>query len=110
MLHGCGGLRLGVLDPGTGELADVDILYQIFAPGLSADGMSVVLVAGGPAAPMSVIRVDMTTGKAKKLYRWRGAPASGYLPKARKLEFEGSSARRCTPGCTRPPTRRRRPR
>ena len=90
VLHGCPARRLGVLDPGTGELADVDIPYQIFAPGLSADGMSVVLVAGGPAAPMSVIRVDMTTGKAKKLYSpARRAPASGYLPKARKLEFEG---------------------
>ena len=39
---------------------------------------------------MSVIRVDMTTGKAKKLYSPAGRlPASGYLPKARKLEFEG---------------------
>ena len=90
VLHGCGGLRLGVLDPGTGDLTDLDIPYRIFAPGLSADGMSVVLVAGGPSTPMSVIRVDMTTGKAKKLYSPAGRlPASGYLPKARKLEFEG---------------------
>ena len=96
VLHGCGGLRLGVLDPGTGELADVDIPYRIFAPGLSADGMSVVLVAGGPAAPTSVIRVDMTTGKAKKLYSpTRRAPAAGYLPKARKLEFEGKFGQEC---------------
>jgi dipeptidyl aminopeptidase/acylaminoacyl peptidase len=49
-----------------------------------------VVVAGGPAAPMSVIRVDITTGKARKLYSPAGRlPASGYLPKARKLEFEG---------------------
>jgi dipeptidyl aminopeptidase/acylaminoacyl peptidase len=90
VLHGCGELRLGVLDPGTGELADLDIPYRVFAPGLSVDGMSVVVVAGGPAAPMSVIRVDITTGKARKLYSPAGRlPASGYLPKARKLEFEG---------------------
>jgi len=90
VLHGSGGLRLGLLDPATGELTDLDIPYRIFAPGLSADGMSVVLVAGGPSTPMSVIRVDMTTGKAKKLYSPAGRlPASGYLPKPRKLEFEG---------------------
>ena len=90
VLHGCGGLRLGLLDPTTGELTDLDIPYQNFAPELSADGMSVVLVAGGPSTPMSVIRVDMTTGKAKKLYSPAGRlPGSGYLPKARKLEFEG---------------------
>ena len=90
VLHGCGGLRLGLLDPATGELNDLDIPYRTFAPGLSADGMSVVLVAGGPGTPMSVIRVDMTTGKAKKLYSPAGRlPASGYLPKARKLDFEG---------------------
>jgi dienelactone hydrolase len=90
VLHGCGGMRLGVLDPGTGELADLDIPYRIFGSGLSVDGMSVVAVAAGPSAPMSVIRVDMTTGKARKLYSPAGRlPASGYLPKARKLEFEG---------------------
>jgi dipeptidyl aminopeptidase/acylaminoacyl peptidase len=90
VLHGAGGLRLGVLDPDTGELADLDIPYRIFEPGLSADGMSVVLVAGGPSAPMSVIRVDITTGKARKLNSPAGRlPASGYLPKVRKLEFEG---------------------
>ena len=90
VLHGSGGLRLGLLDSATGELTDLDIPYRIFAPGLSADGMSVVLVAGGPSTPMSVIRVDMTTGKAKKLYSPAGRlPASGYLPKPRKLEFEG---------------------
>ncbi len=90
VLHGCGELRLGLLDPATGELTDLDIPYRIFAPGLSADGMSVVLVAGGPSTPMSVIRVDMTTGKAKSLYSPAGRlPASGYLPKVRKLDFEG---------------------
>ena len=90
VLHGRGALRLGLLDPGTGELAGLDIPYRIVSSGLSVDGMSVVAVAGSPSAPMSVIRVNMTTGKAKKLYSpARRLPAAGYLPKARKLEFEG---------------------
>ena len=89
------GMRLGVLDPGTGELADLDIPYRIVSSGLSVDGMSVVAVAGGPSAAMSVIRVDMTTGKAKKLYSpARRLPPAGYLPKARKLDFEGKFGQR----------------
>ena len=90
VLHGCGGMRLALLDPFTGEFSDVDIPYRIFSSGLSADGMTVVGVAGGPSTAMSVIRFDTATGKAKKLYSPAGRlPASGYLPKPRKLEFEG---------------------
>src|SRR5262249_57221093 len=81
---------LALLDPFTGEFSDVDIPYRIFSSGLSADGMTVVGVAGGPSTAMSVIRFDTATGKAKKLYSPAGRlPASGYLPKLRKLEFEG---------------------
>jgi dipeptidyl aminopeptidase/acylaminoacyl peptidase len=90
VLHGMGGMRLGLLDPETGELTDPDIPYRVFAPVLSADGMSVVGVAGGPSTALSVIRVDAETGKAKKLYSAPGKlPASGYLPRPRKLQFSG---------------------
>ena len=90
VLHGCGGMRLGLLDPATGELTDPDIAYRCFAGGLSADGTSVVGVAGGPSTAPSLIRVDAETGKAKKLYSASGRlPASGYLPKPRKLQFDG---------------------
>jgi dipeptidyl aminopeptidase/acylaminoacyl peptidase len=90
VLHGCGGMRLGVLDPETGELSDPDIPYRVFGTGLSADGMSIVGVAGGPSTPPSVIRVDAETGKAKKLYSALGRmPAPGFLPRPRKLQFNG---------------------
>jgi dipeptidyl aminopeptidase/acylaminoacyl peptidase len=90
VLHGCGGMRLGLLDPFTGEFSDLDIPYRIFSSGLSVDGMTVVGVAGGPSTGMSVIRVDTATGKTKKLYSPAARlPAAGYLPKARKLELEG---------------------
>ncbi len=90
VLHGCGGMRLGLLDPETGELSDPDIPYRVFQTGLSADGMSVVGVAGGPSTPPSVIRVDAETGKAKKLYSAAARlPASGFLPRPRKLQFDG---------------------
>ena len=90
VLHGCGGMRLGLLDPATGELTDPGRPDRIFTGGLSADGMSVVGVAGGPSTPLSVTRVDAVTGKAQKLYPARGRrPGSGYLPKPRNLQFEG---------------------
>ena len=90
VLHGCGGMRLGLLDPATGELTDLDIPYRVFTSGLSADGTSVVGVAGGPSTPASLIRVDAETGKAKKLYSASGRlPAAGFLPKPRALKFDG---------------------
>ena len=90
VLHGCGGMRLGVLDPQTGELTDTGMPGRIFAGGLSADGMSVVGVAGGTATPLSVVRVDAATGKARELYTAPGRPpAPGYLPEPRALQFEG---------------------
>ena len=90
VLHGRGGMRLGLLDPAAGELTDLDIPYRCFAAGLSADGTSVVGVAGGPSTALSVIRVDTETGKARKLSAPSGRlPAAGYLPKPRKMQFEG---------------------
>jgi dipeptidyl aminopeptidase/acylaminoacyl peptidase len=90
VLHGCGGMRLGLLDPATAELTDLDIPYRVFTAGLSADGTSVVGVAGGPSTPASLIRVDAETGKARKLYSATARPpASWFLPKPRRLQFDG---------------------
>jgi dipeptidyl aminopeptidase/acylaminoacyl peptidase len=57
--HGTGPSRLGVLDPETGLLTDLDLPYQAFSPWLSASGQRVATTAGGPAVPLSVIRVDV---------------------------------------------------
>jgi hypothetical protein len=57
--HGTGPSRLGVLDPQTGQLTDLDLPYQAFSPWLSASGRSVAATAGGPAVPLSVVRVDI---------------------------------------------------
>src|ERR1700723_3675927 len=59
--HGTGPSRLGVLDPETGQLTDVDLPYQAFSPWLSGSGQSVAATAGGPAVPLSVVRVDIPT-------------------------------------------------
>jgi dipeptidyl aminopeptidase/acylaminoacyl peptidase len=57
--HGTGETRLGVLDPDTGLLADLDLPYQVFVSGLSASGQTIATIAGGPAVPMTVIGVDV---------------------------------------------------
>jgi dipeptidyl aminopeptidase/acylaminoacyl peptidase len=83
VLHGRGELRLGVLDPGSGTLTDLDLPYRAFGGGVSAAGMTVATVAGGPADPWSVIGVDMAAGSVSVLRanpapvtdrRWLPAP------------------------------------
>jgi dipeptidyl aminopeptidase/acylaminoacyl peptidase len=94
VLHGRGGMRLGVLDPDSGELADLDIPYPVFASGIAADGMTVVGIAGGPATPLAVIRADASTGKADVVRAETASiPDPAYLPVPRQVELEGRFGR-----------------
>ena len=93
VLHGRDGMRLGLLDPETGELADLDIGYEVFAPGLSADGTSILGIAGGPATPLSVIRVDAAAGTVEVLGQEPGAADARYLPVPRQAVLEGQFGR-----------------
>ena len=74
-----------------------------------------VRCAGPPAAPstpMSVIRVDMTTGKSDRSSIRRpgtSCPRPATCPRRASWTSKEGSARRCTPGCTRRPTQKRRP-
>ena len=100
--HGTGPSRLGVLDPETGQLADLDLPYQAFSPWLSASGRSVAITAGGPAVPLSVIRVDLPAAApgpaapgpavVSELRRESEAlPDAAYLPVPRAERLTGSS-------------------
>ena len=94
VLHGCGGMRLGVLDPETGEMTDLDIPYAVFDSGLSADGSSVVGVAAGPSTSPSLIRVDTTSGKVEVLCAEApDVPDPAYLPVPRQVQLEGKFGR-----------------
>jgi dipeptidyl aminopeptidase/acylaminoacyl peptidase len=93
VLHGHGAMRLGILDPETGDLADVNTGFPVFASGLSADGMSILGIAGGPATPLSVIRVDVATGKVAVLCQEIEAPDAAYLPVPRQVLLEGRFGR-----------------
>ncbi len=97
--HGAGELRLGVLDPDNGELADFDLPYQVFLPWVSASGLTVATIAGGPAVPLSVVRVEIPAADAparaaaaRELRREEDAlPDAAYLPVPRAAWLAGPS-------------------
>ena len=69
--YGTGETRLGVLDPDSGRLTDLDLPYQVFASGLSAAGQTIATIAGGPAVPMTVIGVDVPAMRGEpRRSRW----------------------------------------
>jgi dipeptidyl aminopeptidase/acylaminoacyl peptidase len=94
VLHGRGDLRPGVLDPDTGELADLDLPYTTFMSMLSADGTTIAALGGGPDLPQSVIRVDAVTTRVEALRRELDVmPDVAYLPVPRQVELTGTEGR-----------------
>jgi dipeptidyl aminopeptidase/acylaminoacyl peptidase len=60
--------HFGVLDPGTGELDDLDLeLDSQRSPFLWAEDAQAVIVAGSPTLPTRVVRVDVETGATETL-------------------------------------------
>jgi dipeptidyl aminopeptidase/acylaminoacyl peptidase len=90
VVHGRGGMRLGLLDPDTSELTDLDLPVSEFGPVLSADGTTIAALAGGPAQALSVVRVDTATSRLEVLHaELDDAPDDAYLPVPRPVELEG---------------------
>lgn len=94
VLHGRGGFRLGILDPETSELTDLDIPFSEFSAGLSADGTVIAGVAGGPSEPLSVVGIDTANAKIAVLRREvDDVPDARYLPVPRQVDLEGPYGR-----------------
>jgi dipeptidyl aminopeptidase/acylaminoacyl peptidase len=94
VVHGRGGMRLGLLDPDTSELTDLDLPMSEFAPMLSADGTAIAALAGGPAQPLSVVRVDTATSRLEVLRpELDDVPDEAYLPVPRHVDVEGKYGR-----------------
>jgi dipeptidyl aminopeptidase/acylaminoacyl peptidase len=97
--HGTGETRLGMLDPETGQLTDVDLPYSVFALGLGAAGRTVATIAGGPTVPMSVIGIDIPApgedpraAAVRELNRSANSlPDAAYLPTPRAAQLTGPS-------------------
>ena len=97
--YGTGETRLGVLDPDSGRLTDLDLPYQVFVSGVSAAGQAVATIAGGPTVPTTVIGVEVPAagGAAqapvvRELSRSAGSlPDPAYLPVPRAARLTGPS-------------------
>jgi dipeptidyl aminopeptidase/acylaminoacyl peptidase len=81
--------HFGVLDPGTGELASLDLdLDSWTAPYVAANGTSIVLIAGSATVPPQVRRVDVETGSVEVLRTSVESPVSTeYFSQPRLIEF-----------------------
>jgi dipeptidyl aminopeptidase/acylaminoacyl peptidase len=89
VVHGLGEWRLGLLDPVSGELADLDLPgYRTTDADLAVSGTAIATVAGGPRTPWSVLRV--AGGDFEALSRGESpAPDPAYLPDARPVQLSG---------------------
>ena len=97
--HGIEQTRLGLLDPETGQLTDLDLPYSVFVLGLSANGQTVATIASGPTMPMTVIGIDipapgqdLRAAAARELNRSSDSlPDAAYLPVPRAARMTGPS-------------------
>jgi dipeptidyl aminopeptidase/acylaminoacyl peptidase len=94
--HGTGETRLGVLDPDSGDLTDLDLPYQVFVSGVSAAGQTIATIASGPTVPSTVITVEVPSsggnGQVRELSRSADSlPDPAYLPVPRAARLTGPS-------------------
>jgi dipeptidyl aminopeptidase/acylaminoacyl peptidase len=88
--HGLG--RLAVVDLTTGSLASLDVSFTEFGS-VRADRDRVVLRAGAPGHPASIIALDLTSGrhsvlkKATDVLDRADAPIADYLTRVETIEF-----------------------
>ena len=108
VVHGTDDIRLGLLDPATGSLDDLDLPYRTISV-TSASGAVVAGLAGGPASPLSVVAIDALASSADaggdggadgdggagavRVVRREAdsMPDAGYLPVPRAAELTGPS-------------------
>lgn len=95
-LHGAGSQRLGVLDPATGAMADIDLPYLTLLPGLAVAGQRAAVVAGSPDRPDAVLSVDAGTGAWDVVSAGvdpDDLPDPEWLPAAESLTLPGPGGR-----------------
>ncbi|RPK55669.1 Prolyl oligopeptidase family protein [Streptomyces sp. ADI96-02] len=90
VLHGRGSNRLGILDPETGELADVPGPWTAWADTLAVHGTRVVGVAASPHSGYEVVELDSATGHTRVIgSAHRDAVDPAYYPASRERTFTG---------------------
>ncbi|SFJ00246.1 Dipeptidyl aminopeptidase/acylaminoacyl peptidase [Streptosporangium canum] len=84
--------RLGVLDPATGELTDLDVPPTYWNPTVSTGGDLVAGVAASPYTPFEVVTVDLRTGAHAVLSPEKELPDRDALPDPEAVTFDGVHA------------------
>jgi dipeptidyl aminopeptidase/acylaminoacyl peptidase len=94
VLHGTGTYSLGVLDPTTGALADLDLPFTVWSPTLAVGNEGVIGVAGSAQEPPTVVRVDPDAGVVERLRASTDRiPEPDYLPQPRSEALSGPHGR-----------------
>lgn len=95
-VHGTGTQRVGILDPATGALTDLDLPYQSYAGMVAVAGDRAALVASAPSRQTVVVLLDLGTGTVEPV---RAAadpdtlPDPAYLPVALSTTLPGPDDR-----------------
>ncbi|MCC4314921.1 LpqB family beta-propeller domain-containing protein [Streptomyces malaysiensis subsp. malaysiensis] len=94
VLHGRGAPVLGVLDPRTGELADVPGPWTEWEPALAVNGTRVVGVAASPYSGHEVVELDVCTGRSRVIGSAHAdAVDPAYYPRPLARTFTGPDGR-----------------
>jgi dipeptidyl aminopeptidase/acylaminoacyl peptidase len=94
VLHGRGSLRLGILDPLTGQLADAAGPWTEFDATLAAHGDRVVSVGASPRSSWEVVELDTRTGHARVIGCAHRDPVDpAYYPEPQVRTFTGPGGR-----------------
>ncbi|MFE2430499.1 prolyl oligopeptidase family serine peptidase [Streptomyces sp. NPDC059373] len=95
VLHGRGALRLGLLDPATGELTDAAGPWTEWAGGqLTASGTRVIGTAASPRTAHEVVELDTATGRARVIgAAHHDTVDPDYLPDPVERVFTGPGGR-----------------
>jgi|HubBroStandDraft_1064217.scaffolds.fasta_scaffold01912_2 dipeptidyl aminopeptidase/acylaminoacyl peptidase len=92
--HGRGGSRLGLLDPETSELIDLDLPFSEVLLGVAASGSVIAFVGGAPLQPDSLVKVDIASGDYTVLRaELSELPDRRFLPVPNEVELEGPYGR-----------------
>lgn len=95
-VHGTGTQRLGVLDPATGELSDLELPYRTLSANLSVVGDQATVVAADPTRPTAVILVRPGTGQwevVRPAVDPESLPDPAYLPVPESTTLTGPDGR-----------------
>ena len=93
VLHGTDTLALGLLDPASGELTDLDLPYTLYGS-VAVDGDTVLTTAASSVEAAAVLAVDLPTGTATVLRRSiTDPPDPAYLPQPRSIVVAGPGER-----------------